>query len=52
MRLVHPYADRPANMVLIEAVRGGGSQLIVDMPLVMYDRDGGYTRELLEATGQ
>lgn len=25
MKFVHPYKDRKANMVLIEAVRGGGS---------------------------
>ncbi len=23
MRLVYPYVDKPANMVLIEAVKGG-----------------------------
>lgn len=25
MKFVHPFADKEANMVLIEAVRGGGA---------------------------
>jgi len=38
MRMVHPYIDKDANMVLIEAVKGGGSFMVVEKPLVVYER--------------
>ena len=47
MRLVHPYIDKEPNMVLIEGLRGGNPRLKVEPPLIMYDRDGSYTEELL-----
>lgn len=47
IRLVYPHIDKPANMVLIEAVKGGRSQLIVEEPLIVYNSDGSYTEELL-----
>ena len=51
MRMVYPHADKPANMVLIEAVKGGRSQLKVEKPLIVYNADGSYTGELLEMYG-
>lgn len=51
MRLVHPYEDANANMVLIEAVKCGNSQLTVEPPLVVYNKDGSYTEELLKMYG-
>lgn len=51
MRLVYPYVDKPANMVLIEAVKGGNSQLKVEKPLIVYNKDGSYTAELLDMYG-
>lgn len=45
--LVYPYVNKPANMVLIEAVKGGRSQLKVEEPLIVYNEDGSYTQELL-----
>ena len=47
MRLVHPYADREPNLVLIEASRGGRSGMRVDPPLVVYTSPGVYTDEVL-----
>lgn len=47
MRLVHPYMDKEPNMVLIEGLRGGKPRLTVEAPLVVYHKDGTYTRELL-----
>ena len=46
MRMVYPHADKPANMVLIEAVKGGKSQLKVEKPLVIYADKGVYTKEV------
>lgn len=47
MRFVHPYKDRDANMVLIEAVKGGGINLKLEPPLIVYEDKAGYTGELL-----
>lgn len=48
MRLVHPYADKDANMVLIEGVRGGRPMLKAESPLIVYSSPGVYTDELLD----
>ena len=38
-------------MVLVEGVRGGGPQLTVESPLIVYDAPGKYTEEILEIYG-
>ncbi len=48
MRLVYPYVDKEPNMVLIEGVRGGNSRMTVEKPLIVYEKDGSYTQEVLE----
>ena len=52
MRLVHPYVDKEPNMVLIEGMRGGNSRMTVEKPLVVYEKPGVYTREILDIYGQ
>ena len=49
MRLVHPYIDKEPNMVLVEGLRGGNPRMKVEPPLIVYERDGTYTEELLRA---
>ena len=51
MRLVYPYVDKEPNMVLIEGIRGAKSRMTVDPPLIVYEKDGSYTREILEYYG-
>lgn len=51
MKYVHPYTDRPANMVLIEAVRGGGALMQVEAPIIVFDQDGSYSREIKTTYG-
>ena len=51
MCLVHPFKDKEANMVLIEAVRGGGSWLKVEAPIVVYKEPGVYTDEIYSIYG-
>ena len=46
LRLVHPYADKPASLVLMEAVKASGIGLEVLAPLVIHKNDGGYTEEM------
>ncbi len=47
MRLIYPYENSEANMVLIEAVKGGKTQLIVEKPLIVYKEKNIYTDELV-----
>jgi tRNA1Val (adenine37-N6)-methyltransferase len=42
-RFVHPYADRPATLILIEARKGGGAEVAVEAPLILWERSGVYT---------
>ncbi len=51
MRLVYPYVDKEPNMVLIEGVKGGGSQLTVEAPLIVYDAPGKYSKEIYDIYG-
>jgi tRNA1Val (adenine37-N6)-methyltransferase len=47
MRLVYPHLDQAPNMVLLDCVRGGGPELRVEPPLIVYEKDGSYTPELM-----
>lgn len=55
IRMVHPYVDKEANMVLIEGIKGANSYMIVEKPLIVYEKNDGkngiYTTELLEMYG-
>ena len=51
LKTVHPFRDREANMVLIEAVRGGGSFLRVEAPIIVFSSPGVYTPEIREIYG-
>ena len=51
MRLVYPFVDKEPNMVLIEGVKGGGPQLTVEPPLIVYDAPGQYTKEIYDIYG-
>ena len=46
LRMIHPFEDRDANMLLIEGVRGGKSMMVVEPPLIVYDEPGVYTEEI------
>ena len=46
MRMVHPFAEKEANLLLIDAVKGAKSYLHVEKPLVIYRETGVYTEEL------
>ena len=51
MKLVHPFVDKEANMVLIEAVRGGRSMMKVEAPIIVYREPGVYTQEIYDDYG-
>ena len=41
LQVVHPYPGADATLFLVEAVKGGGEELIVLPPLYVHDRPGG-----------
>jgi tRNA1(Val) A37 N6-methylase TrmN6 len=51
LRLVHPYEDKPASLVLVEAVKSGGTGLDVLLPLIIHNSRGGYTDEVKQIYG-
>ena len=48
MQLVYPYVDKEPNMVLIQATKGGKSRISVEKPLIVYEKPGVYTKDILE----
>lgn len=46
MKMVHPFADKDANMVLIDAVKNANPMLKVESPLIVYASQGEYTDEM------
>jgi tRNA1Val (adenine37-N6)-methyltransferase len=45
IRFVHPRADAPAATILVEARKGGGIEVAIEPPLMLYDRSGVYSDE-------
>lgn len=52
LRLVHPMAGKEANLFLLVARKGGGQELSVEPPLVVYEEPGRYTEEVLGIYGK
>jgi hypothetical protein len=46
LRLIQPRAGRPANLLLLEAVKGGGAGLKVEPSLTVYAEGQTYTAEM------
>ncbi|WP_442861133.1 tRNA1(Val) (adenine(37)-N6)-methyltransferase [Butyrivibrio sp. Su6] len=51
MRLVYPFIDKEPNMVLIEGARGGKSRITVEPPLIIYESQHKYTKEIYDIYG-
>jgi tRNA1Val (adenine37-N6)-methyltransferase len=52
LRAVHPYADRSASRILVEAERGGRRPLTIEPPLVLHLEGARYTPEVLRLLGE
>ncbi len=46
LRFVHPYVDKEPNLVVVEGLRGGKPGLVVEKPLVVFQRPGLYSDEI------
>ncbi len=51
IKFVHPFADREANMVLIESVRGGRSMVKIEKPVIVFKEPGVYSDEIRDVYG-
>ena len=51
MKFAHPYSEREANLVLLEAVKGGGSFLRVEAPIIVFRSPGVYSDEIRDIYG-
>ncbi len=51
IRFIHPYVDKEPSMVLIESKRGARSGVVIEKPLVIYERPGQYTEECVRIYG-
>jgi tRNA1Val (adenine37-N6)-methyltransferase len=51
LRFVHPREQKPASLVLVEAVKSAGPGLIVLPRLVVHESDGSYTEEVRSMYG-
>ncbi len=51
LRCVHPFQDKPASLVLIEAIKTKGVGLDILPPLVVHHKGGGYTEEVQDIYG-
>jgi tRNA1Val (adenine37-N6)-methyltransferase len=40
---VHPYVEAPATLILVEARKGGGVEVNIEPPLILWKRAGVYT---------
>lgn len=48
IRFVHPYVDKEPNMVLVEAVRSAKPMIKILPPLIIYESDRSYTKEVYD----
>jgi len=46
LRFVHPYINKEANFVLVEAMKGGKEEIKVEFPLIIYEKQGKYSLEV------
>lgn len=51
LKMVHPFIDKEPNMVLIECIKGGGSMIKIEAPLIVYKEANVYTDEIYEIYG-
>ena len=51
LKLVYPYVSSEPSMFLMEGRRGGGAQMRIEPPLIIYGEDGKYTEEMYTIYG-
>ena len=49
---IHPYAYKPSNLFLVEAVKNGKSGIKILPPIIIYEKTNIYTKSILEIYGK
>lgn len=49
LQFVHAKENKAANLFLLEMIKGGNKSLQVLPPLIVYDNEGNYTKEVLQS---
>ena len=49
LRFVHSKIGEQSNLVLLKAIKNGGTFVTVEKPLIIYNEDGSYTDEIMTA---
>ncbi len=52
LRLVHPYNDRPASLLLLEAGKGANPGITVDPPLILYVKAPSIIEQISQTTSE
>ena len=52
LRVVYPTSEKEPSMILVEGRRGGKSGMKVLKPLIIFDADGKYTKEVASVYGE
>ena len=48
LRFIHSYIYKEPVMVMIEALKGGNPGMRIDKPLIVYEKNGEYTKEVMD----
>ena len=48
LRLIYPQKSKPANLLLLEGIKGAKKGLKVEEPLIIYDEQREYSKEVLD----
>ncbi|HCC07076.1 MAG TPA: SAM-dependent methyltransferase [Clostridiales bacterium] len=52
LRNVYPTIDKPPTMILVEGVKHAKPYLVIDQPLIIYNKEGSYTEEIMRMYGK
>ena len=52
IQFVHAYKDKPSNLFLLEAIKDAGEETKVLEPIIIYEKENVYTKEVLEIYGK
>lgn len=52
LRMVQSYVDSKPKLILVKATKNGKSFLNIEEPLIIYNKDGSYTDEILKIYGK
>ncbi|HAN09087.1 MAG TPA: SAM-dependent methyltransferase [Clostridiales bacterium] len=52
LRNVYPRVDKAPAMILVEGVKNAKPNLVIDPPLIIYNKEGNYTEEILKMYGK